>query len=77
MYRPDGERFLSYLELLEFNKEAVLKLNKQRALLYEEIKKTQKAQSEALKEKQRADEEKQRAKKEKLKAKKEKQRVTI
>ncbi|MCB0593549.1 MAG: Uma2 family endonuclease [Lewinellaceae bacterium] len=75
LYRPDGERFLSYLELLEFNREAVQKLNKQREQLYEEIKKTQKAQSEALKEKQRAEEEKQKAKKEKQRAKEEKQRA--
>ena len=68
LYRPDGERFLSYLELLEFNREAVLKLNKQRELLYEEIKKTQQAQAEALKEKQRAEEEKRRAEEEKQRA---------
>ncbi|MCB9296221.1 MAG: Uma2 family endonuclease [Lewinellaceae bacterium] len=75
LYRPDGERFLSYLELLAFNREAVLKLNKQRELLYEEMKKTQKAQAEALKEKQRAEEEKQRAEEEKQRAEKEKQRA--
>ncbi len=61
LFQPDGEPFLSYLELVDFNKEAVQKLNNQRELLYEEIKKTQQAQREAVKEKQRAEEEKQRA----------------
>ncbi|MCO6480148.1 MAG: Uma2 family endonuclease [Phaeodactylibacter sp.] len=75
LYRPDGERFLSYLELLEYNKEAVLKLNKQRELLHEEMKKTQKAQAEVVKEKQRAEEEKQRAEEEKQRAEEEKQRA--
>ncbi|MCO6492315.1 MAG: Uma2 family endonuclease [Phaeodactylibacter sp.] len=75
LYRPDGERFLSYLELLAFNREAILKLNKQRELLYEEMKKTQKAQAEALKEKQRAEEEKRKAEEEKRKAEEEKRKA--
>ncbi len=75
LFQPDGEPFLSYLELLEFNKEAILKLNQQRELLYEEIKKTQKAQAEALKEKQKAQRAKQRAEQEKQRAKQEKQRA--
>lgn len=68
LFQPDGEPFLSYMELVEFNKEAIQKLNNQRELLYEEIKKTQKAQLEALQEKQRAEEEKQRAEEEKQRA---------
>ena len=82
LFKPDGEPFLSYLQLLELNKEAVEKLNRQRELLFEEKKKAQKAHSEMLKERKKAenyrrqaDEEKRIAEKEKHRAEEEKQRA--
>ncbi|MBX2930192.1 MAG: Uma2 family endonuclease [Saprospiraceae bacterium] len=68
LFQPDGKRFLSYLELLEFGEVAEQQAEAERA-------RTKLAQRVAKREKLRAEKEQQRAEKEQQRAEKEQQRA--
>jgi Uma2 family endonuclease len=61
LYKPNGEPFLSYLELTEFHAKAVEALQESRALLQQERKQLDQERAQVERERQRAEQEKQRA----------------